>query len=146
MVTVLSRLLVSEGRKHDASMLAVSGLLRDLEQYAFSHGGQPMCLYGDPACPLKVRLQGPLRFGVITNQAYNTAMSAVRSSVEWLFGDIINYFKFLDFKKNLGLVALVKCISFLLFSKTPSHVFMATKLRHFLTSIHQHWQSISLKL
>ena len=28
-------------------------------------------------------------------------MSAVRSSVEWLFGDIVNYFKFLDFKKNL---------------------------------------------
>ena len=22
-------------------------------------------------------------------------------SVEWLFGDIVNYFKFLDFKKNL---------------------------------------------
>ena len=28
-------------------------------------------------------------------------MSAVRSSVEWLFSDIVNYFKFLDFKKNL---------------------------------------------
>ena len=28
-------------------------------------------------------------------------MSAVRASVEWLFADIINYFKFLDFKKNL---------------------------------------------
>ena len=34
-------------------------------------------------------------------QAYNHSMSAVRSSVKWLFGDIINYFKFLDFKKNL---------------------------------------------
>ena len=28
-------------------------------------------------------------------------MSAVRASVEWLFADIVNYFKFLDFKKNL---------------------------------------------
>ena len=28
-------------------------------------------------------------------------MSAVRSSVEWLFGDIISYFKSLDLKKNL---------------------------------------------
>lgn len=28
-------------------------------------------------------------------------MSSVRSSVEWLFGDIVNYFKFIDFKKNL---------------------------------------------
>ena len=34
-------------------------------------------------------------------KAYNASMSAVRSSVEWLFGDIINYFKSLDFKKNL---------------------------------------------
>ena len=32
---------------------------------------------------------------------YNKAMSEVRVSVEWLFGDIINSFKFLDFKKNL---------------------------------------------
>ena len=28
-------------------------------------------------------------------------MKEVRVSVEWIFGDIINYFKFLDFKKNL---------------------------------------------
>lgn len=28
-------------------------------------------------------------------------MSKVRVFVEWVFGDIINYFKFLDFKKNL---------------------------------------------
>ena len=34
-------------------------------------------------------------------QMYNTSVSTVRSSVEWLFGDILNYFKFLDFKKNL---------------------------------------------
>ena len=34
-------------------------------------------------------------------EAYNKAMSAVRISVEWLFGDILNYSKFLDFKKNL---------------------------------------------
>ena len=37
-------------------------------------------------------------------------MSQVRISVEWVFGDIINYFKFLDFKKNLkiGLSAVGK--------------------------------------
>ena len=128
-------------------MLVDSGLLRDLEQYAFSHGGQPMCLSGDPAYPLRLHLQGPFRFGVITDQmkAYNTAMSAVRSSVEWLFGDITILSSWTS-RKNLGLVALVKCISFLLFSKTPSHVFMAMKLQHFLTSIHQHWKSISLTL
>ena len=34
---------------------------------------------------------------------FNTAMSSVRASVEWVFGDIINYFSFIDFKKNLKL-------------------------------------------
>lgn len=34
-------------------------------------------------------------------EQYNKAMSIVRVSVDWLFGDIMNYFKFLVFKKNL---------------------------------------------
>ena len=34
---------------------------------------------------------------------FKEKMSAVRESVEWLFADIINYFKFLDFKKNLSI-------------------------------------------
>ena len=34
-------------------------------------------------------------------EIFNEKRSAVRASVEWLFADIINYFKFLDFKKNL---------------------------------------------
>ena len=37
-------------------------------------------------------------------EQYNKAMSAVRSSVEWLFGDVVNSFKVLDFKKNLKLM------------------------------------------
>ena len=32
---------------------------------------------------------------------WNKEMSSVRVSVEWVFGDIKNYFKFLDFRKNL---------------------------------------------
>lgn len=40
---------VTEGRKHDAGMLADSHLLHDLHQYAFSLTGQPLCIYGDPA-------------------------------------------------------------------------------------------------
>ena len=96
---------VAEGRKHDAGMLAESHLLDYLHQYAFSLAGQPLCIYGDPAYPIRVHLQCPFRNGVLTPQmeVYNTAMSSVRTSVEWLFEDIINYFKFLDFKKNLKL-------------------------------------------
>ena len=84
-------------------MLTDSGLLQQLQQYAYSPGGQPLCLYGDPAYPLRVHLQAPFRNVALTPQmqAFNTSMSSVRACVEWLFGDIVNYFKFVDFKKNL---------------------------------------------
>ena len=74
-------------------MLAESGLLHDLEHHAFSTGGQPLC---------RVRLQGPFQGATPTPQMelFNGSMSSVLS-VEWLFGDILNYFKYLDFKKNL---------------------------------------------
>ena len=83
----------AEGKKHDAGMLAESGLLQSLEVAAFSTTGQPMCLYDDPAYPLRVHLQAPFRGVNLTNQmkVFNTNMSATRVSVEWLFGDIINY-------------------------------------------------------
>lgn len=95
--------LLVEGRMHDARMLAVSQLYDDLQNFAFDPVGRAMCLYGDPAYPLRVHLQAPFRVGILTRdmEMFNESMSAVRSSVEWLFGDIVNYFKFLDFKKNL---------------------------------------------
>lgn len=98
-----SQICFAEGRKHDSGMLADSGLLPLLERHGHSPAGQPMCVYGDPAYPLRVHLQAPFRNAVLTPQmeAYNTCMSKVRTSVEWLFGEIANSFKFLDFKKNL---------------------------------------------
>ena len=62
-----------------------------------------MCLYGDPAYPLRTVLQAPYRNAVLTPQmtTFNKAMSQVRVSVEWVFGDVANYFKFIDFKKNM---------------------------------------------
>ena len=87
--------LILEGRRHDSAMLADSGLLDDLEQHAFSITRELMALYGDPAYPLRVHLQVPYRGAGITPQMelYNKAMSSVRMSVEWLFGDIVYYFK-----------------------------------------------------
>ena len=60
-------------------------------------------MLADSVYPLHVHLQVPYRCAGMTPrmEEYNKTMSAVRISVEWLFGDIINYFKFLDFKKNL---------------------------------------------
>ena len=79
-------------------MFASLGLLQNLEEYAHSPDGQPMCVYGDLACPLRVHLQTQL---TPLMQEYNTSVSSVRVSVEWLFGDITNSNKFLSFEKNL---------------------------------------------
>ena len=86
-------------------MLADSQLLHDLNRLAYNPADQAVCVYGDPAYPHRVQIQGPFRYGVLTPQMeqYNKEMSAVRSSVEWLFGDVINSFKFNDFKKDLKL-------------------------------------------
>ena len=46
-----------EGRRHDSTMLYESGLLPTLRSVAF-HAQQPLCMYGDPAYPLGVHLQG----------------------------------------------------------------------------------------
>ena len=40
-------------------------------------------------------------------------MKEVRVSVERIFGDIINYFKFLDFKKDLLLSVAKVCITYI---------------------------------
>jgi hypothetical protein len=49
-----------EGKHHDSTMLYQSGLLPQLQQHAF-HDDTPLCLYGDPAYPLGVHLQGPFK-------------------------------------------------------------------------------------
>jgi hypothetical protein len=97
-----------EGRRHDAGMLKDSGLLGSLELHAHNPDGQLLCLYGDPAYPLRPQLMAPYRVGdvqVLTEdmKEFNRAMSSLRVSVEWLFGDVANSFKFIDFKKNLKL-------------------------------------------
>ena len=84
-------------------MLADSRLLNDLQTFANSPLGNPYCIYGDPAYPLRAHLIASFRNGVLTPpmMEFNQSMSTVRESVEWLFNDITNYFKFLDLKKNL---------------------------------------------
>ena len=52
----------------------------------FPWGGQPMCIYGDPACPFRVHLQGPFQGAALTPQMemFNAFMSSVRALLEWL--------------------------------------------------------------
>ena len=92
-----------EGKRHDSGMLAMSRLLPELRRYSLDSSNNTMCIYGDLAYPLGPQLQTLFRgAGMTQNQkAWNKSMSEVRIAVEWIFGDIIQYFKFLDYKKNL---------------------------------------------
>ena len=55
-----------EGKQHDSIMLTDSGLLNQLQQHSFDTGGRPLCIYGDPADPLRVHLQSGFRGANIT--------------------------------------------------------------------------------
>ena len=90
-----------EGRRHDAFMLNTSGLLPLLQQLV-KPNGEPYVLYGDPAYGLTQNILAPFKGARITanEQAFNKKMSKVRISVEWGFGKIMQYFAYLDFKKN----------------------------------------------
>ena len=94
---------ITEGKRHDSGMLRDSRPLDDLQRHAFSPAARPLCLYGDPAYPLRLHLQAPFRNVRLTPQmkVFNSSMSSLRTSVEWLFGDICTYFKFIDFRKDL---------------------------------------------
>ena len=90
-----------EGRRHDAFMLSVSGLPNKLRSFNRPNG-EPYVLYGDPAYGVTRNILSPFRRQNLsaTEQDFNRQMSAVRVSVEWTFGKIVQYFAYLDFKKN----------------------------------------------
>ena len=46
-----------EGKRHDCALLRLSNLLTKLEQYAISTNGISLCLYGDPAYPIRMHFR-----------------------------------------------------------------------------------------
>ena len=97
-----------DGRRHDITLARLSGLnsaLKQVHDQLLATHGIHYVTYGDPAyigmlCPwLTVGYLG----ANLTNlqDDFNSAMSSVRVCVEWLFGDILRNFAFLDWKKNL---------------------------------------------
>ena len=90
-----------EGRRHDAFMLAESGLLTKLQRFQ-TPSGEPYIIYGDPAYGVSRHILAPFQGARLTpqQQEFNRAMSKVRVSVEWAFGKIMQHFAYMDFKKN----------------------------------------------
>ena len=81
-----------------------SGLLQDLQRFSNSPvKGLPfVCTATQYIHPLSAHLLGPYKGAVLTlhQQEFNKYMRRALVSVEWFSNDIINCFKFLDFKKN----------------------------------------------
>ena len=123
-----------EGIRHDCALLRSSGLFQDLNQSSHDVNGNPLCIYGDPAYPLRTHLLAPCQGARITadQEAFNKSMSSCRIAVEWIFKDILNYFKFLDFKKNLkiGLSAVGVMYSTCAFYIMSERVYTKTQLHH----------------
>lgn len=88
-----------DGRRHNIYMLRENGLMSLLEDNPAFHN---KLIYGDLVygctnvfcCPFKgCRVDAP-------QQEVNKAVSKVRVSVEWSYGEITRYFSYLDFKRQ----------------------------------------------
>ena len=68
---------------HDVRMLGESGLYQSHAQFAFSRNGDPMCIYGDPAYPLRMQFQAPFRLVDLHQEMldYNKSLRPVRVAV-----------------------------------------------------------------
>ena len=83
-------------------MLRESPLLVQLEIMGNANNGDPYCIYGDPAYPLRQQLIDPYQGNNINagQQQFNASMSACRQTVEWGCKEVV-MFALLDFQKNL---------------------------------------------
>ena len=70
---------------------------------------------------------------------WNSAMSSVRVSVEWIFKDMSNYFKFLDFKNNFKVqLSAVEKMYIACTFKMLVAAYIVQQLPNILKSNHQH--------
>lgn len=96
------------GRRHDTAMLGESGLMAQLQQWCNDPAGNAYYLYGDPAYQISPWMLTPYK-GLLSpaQQAFNTAMSSVRVTVEWGFGKIVALWPYVDYakKQQVGLSA-----------------------------------------
>ena len=94
------------GQRHSA-ITWLSGLLDILKKKFVMNDGSWFCLYGDPGYRnqkfIKVGYKNHHRLNQ-QQMDFNSKMSALRVHVEYGFGNILQQFAFIDFKKNQKLL------------------------------------------
>ena len=91
-------------KTHDSRLLRESELLQQLQQFMPTTPATTIySLYGDLAYPQSVYLLGGFRNveGGSDEALYNRLLSSVRITVEWGFGELVDQWKFLDFKQAM---------------------------------------------
>jgi hypothetical protein len=93
------------GNRHDSAILVMSGLL-DLMRDRMRDEKGPYCIFGDSGYPVCPQLLCPYKGANLTadQTSFNSVMSRHRITVEWGFGQVLNNFAFLDFRKNQKLL------------------------------------------
>ncbi len=88
------------GRNHDSAMLAASGLKDSVREDERFRG---FLIFGDPAYGKDDVVWSPFQGQLLTEQQkmVNKSMSKVRVSVEWSYGQVIQYWSYLDFKHQM---------------------------------------------
>merc|ERR550519_921501 len=95
----------SEGRRHDAACAARHRLYEKLHTFA-SFPNFDGCFGGDSAFPTYWPLIPIFATALTPAQAqWNTDMSRVRISVEWMFGETVQQFPCLDWKRRQKVLA-----------------------------------------
>ena len=79
-----------EGKRHDCTILAMSGLLQTLQRYSHGPNGEVLWIFKDPAYLLRRNLLAPYNGAQLTQEQtdFNSSMSKVRVTVEWMFGEV----------------------------------------------------------
>jgi hypothetical protein len=91
------------GRRHDMHLLRVSRILHRMREA--NGDGRVFRMYGDPAYPIADVILRAFR-GVNLTQAQvdlNAEFNAMRTSVEWSFGRVVQYVSYLDYKAAMKL-------------------------------------------
>jgi hypothetical protein len=96
-----------QGKRHDSGILHLSDCLREFQAKFVNPDGTWLTLYGDSGYANQKFIKvGFKNFVKLTQRQkdFNAYMSALRVSVEYGFGKIVQNFAFLDFKKNQKLL------------------------------------------
>ena len=93
---------LESGRRHDVHLLRKSNLNTRLAAVQNPEDEVQHKVYGDAAYPVLSHVRRGFRGANLSSKekAFNQANSAMRISIEWAFGKVVNMYPFCDFRKN----------------------------------------------